>query len=1106
MRPSTFYFLILWLLAITTVVCAQTSLAAFEEALDQRRLQKAETLLDKIADPDARALAQCELFFAESRPDRTFALVERLDTKNLEPGLLAKYYYVRASQETSIDSGELEKARERILRLTREGLRANPSPHDRRQLILYRNGWLPKEQQAQAYEGAKELGEFSADWGLEAQARLAGRFGDDSQARVLWTSLMDSARLRKEERLEIDYGLSLVRTLQKLEQDEVADELLGKLLQVARQIEEPASLAQVTSRLVRRLVSTGELDEAESLVEQTMSELPRGELQVRLLHSYAGSLPKKVRAPLYRRSAEIATELNDSLMLAAITWELAEESEGDEYAALKNRVLEMLSGKDTRGGASAWFFLFIPSKRERPVVTTDAVSAFLAKLESAESPKKKRAICRHALLDLENEYPPNIALAKVVLEQYRMAVEPLGGLDLTRELSLLMPDEYSRDWHDTVWLAETKLFRLDSRVWNQVLAYSWQRDYAATNERALNGFVAALKSASSPKSRSDALLELANYLRFLGRLDEADELLVTAARNIDIPEEEARAAVLDGRPDDALPMMAGPIWTLRKSRNPNPWRFAARVAWTSLAAGDYPKAREWAERTIELLPNDERDDQLVYSGAPQVLVRALAAESQFEQADTRLLDFIGQVESTEFGSPDELLIERAELLRLAGQPARAQEVFQSVPEGYSDYVRLYRTDIGRKIARDLGDNSKLKEMDEKLQTILGKMKAEVSDPVLSHYLFSKPEFQNLPIPVAAPSLPPTSEASFSFGEVLKKLETLRRREPENTALARLSAADLKRLMTETGPTEIFVQPIILEHSVVMVCVVKDEVVVIESFCDTTQLKQAMVGLSTAAAEHAKAEGMASDRQRVARWLIQPWHDIFPNHDKVKWMGEGELQSFQLSLLSTGPSEKALSTTYLDGPGLGSSSVGVPSSALLIGGAEDLAGAQVELQQVRKLFPQGKSWTLGASLEELKSLAPQHSLVHIATHGVAPSGQRLGGEFRGTEGRLNAFSLSELRFPAKTLAVVSACEGGQSYGSGHDNTSLLSALRTAGADVVVGSVWAVDDTVGQELFLEFYRQLKLHPEPAQALVNAQKKVQATHPHPYYWAGVRVLTGP
>ena len=47
------------------------------------------------------------------------------------------------------------------------------------------------------------------------------------------------------------------------------------------------------------------------------------------------------------------------------------------------------------------------------------------------------------------------------------------------------------------------------------------------------------------------------------------------------------------------------------------------------------------------------------------------------QADTRLRDFILQVESLEFGSPYELLTERAELLRRAGQPAKAQEVFLS---------------------------------------------------------------------------------------------------------------------------------------------------------------------------------------------------------------------------------------------------------------------------------------------------------------------------------------------------------------------------------------------------------------------------------------------
>jgi tetratricopeptide (TPR) repeat protein len=1104
MRQPRIFSLFVWVLALHLTVSAQTGLVEFEEALDQRRFTKAEALLGKIADRDARTLAQCELFLAGNRPDRTFALVEQLDTKNLAPGLLAKYYYVRASQESSLLTGAMEEMRERIFRLTREGLRASPSPHDRRKLILLRIGWVHKDQYTQGYDGAKELGEFSGDWGLEAQAKLAGGAGDDKQARILWTSLMDSARLRKQDRLEVSYGLSLVRTLRRLEQEAEADALLRKLLAVAQKSEEPASVARVASKLARRLVRTGRVDEADRLMKQTLSSLPKGELQARLLYHYAKSLPDDQQNPHYQRGVEIATELDDTLMLAAFSYELADNSV-DEYRLLSNKVADILEGVDTRGAASAWFGLFIRSKPDRPVAKGGETSAFLAKLESAETPKERRRVCRNTLDGLQLDHSVDFGLARVVLEQYNTELGSLGGLDLAREMSYWTPDDSSLDWLVDIKLTEAELFRWEARVWTQAVAHSWQRDYSSTNEDALSGFVGKLKSASSPRERSDALVDFANYLRFLGRDEEATEILGLANGIKRHPGEESRAFILAGRFHDALPVMKGPLWKKSQSTYRDPWRDSARIAWVCLSAEDYAGAREWSERTIDLFPPEKDVQTLVYVGAPQVLARALMAESKHEQADARLQEFTDRVMAAD-GSPDELLVERAELLRRAGQPQKAQEIFERASRGYRDSVRLYRANIGWKIAKDLGDTAKLEEMDKKLLSIVEEMKTKVNDPILSHFLFSQPEFQALPISVDVPPLPPAQGTTASFGEVLEQLEKLRRREPDNIMLGRLSAADLRGLMTEAGPTEVFVQPVVLDHSVVLVCVVKGQAVVIERFCDTTRLEQSMVRLSATAADHGKTEGLEADRRRVTRWLVNPWRDLFPSHDDVRWMGEGDLQSFQLSLLSPEPSGQGLSIAYLDGPGLGSSSVDLPSSALLIGGAEDLAGARIELEQVRKLFPQGKSWTLGAKFGDLKLLAEQHSLVHIATHGMAPSGQRLGGEFRGTEGRLNAFSLSELEFPAKTLAVVSACEGGQSFGKGHDNTSLLSALRTAGAEVVVGSVWSVDDTVGQELFLEFYRQLKTNPDPSHALAAAQQLVKKTHPHPYYWAGVRVVTGP
>ena len=146
-----------------------------------------------------------------------------------------------------------------------------------------------------------------------------------------------------------------------------------------------------------------------------------------------------------------------------------------------------------------------------------------------------------------------------------------------------------------------------------------------------------------------------------------------------------------------------------------------------------------------------------------------------------------------------------------------------------------------------------------------------------------------------------------------------------------------------------------------------------------------------------------------------------------------------------------------------------------------------------------------ALEQLKTLLPQHRILHVATHGLPPGAQRLGAQLGGARG-LSAFELSELAFPTGSLAVLGACESALDAQTGTDNSSLVSAARTAGADQVVGSLWPIDDQVTSELFATFYQGLAQGHTPARALREAQRAVAKSHPHPYYWAALQVVSGP
>lgn len=202
----------------------------------------------------------------------------------------------------------------------------------------------------------------------------------------------------------------------------------------------------------------------------------------------------------------------------------------------------------------------------------------------------------------------------------------------------------------------------------------------------------------------------------------------------------------------------------------------------------------------------------------------------------------------------------------------------------------------------------------------------------------------------------------------------------------------------------------------------------------------------------------------------------------------------------------MSIAVIDGPSLQEVHLDEDARALLVGGASDLPGSSRELEEVRKLFPQGAFWRLDGDLSQLQSELSRSRLLHISTHASIPTPRSLSGTLRGDGSATSAFQLSELVFPAGSLAVVAACQSAVDAGTGRDNTSLVSALRTAGADAVVGSLWELDDEATAALVGHFYERVRQGDAPDVALASAQRETARKWPHPFYWAGLQVVTGP
>ncbi len=176
---------------------------------------------------------------------------------------------------------------------------------------------------------------------------------------------------------------------------------------------------------------------------------------------------------------------------------------------------------------------------------------------------------------------------------------------------------------------------------------------------------------------------------------------------------------------------------------------------------------------------------------------------------------------------------------------------------------------------------------------------------------------------------------------------------------------------------------------------------------------------------------------------------------------------------------------------------------------DLKFAQDEVQAIAKTFPQAKVLVRKeATKGAFRSLAPQFSYLHLATHGQfdpdAPlkSGLLLAKDAQG-DGFLSLGDLYSLRLNAD-LVTLSACETGLGkVSNGDDVVGLTRGFLYAGSSSIVASLWEVDDRATSLLMTELYSNLK-QTDKREALRRAQLTTKKQYPHPFYWAAFQ-LTG-
>ena len=157
----------------------------------------------------------------------------------------------------------------------------------------------------------------------------------------------------------------------------------------------------------------------------------------------------------------------------------------------------------------------------------------------------------------------------------------------------------------------------------------------------------------------------------------------------------------------------------------------------------------------------------------------------------------------------------------------------------------------------------------------------------------------------------------------------------------------------------------------------------------------------------------------------------------------------------------------------------------------LPGAREEVTRIGPMYaPAEKKLGADATAPTFLALAPQHTIVHVAAHGIANAraphqSLLLLAPAPPHTGVLDVQQLLSLRLERTRLVVLSACRSAGGLPIGPEGVGpLVRPFTTAGVPAVIGSLWDVEDPTAVDLFVSFHRDYRQSGDAAKALRHAQ----------------------
>jgi CHAT domain-containing protein len=100
--------------------------------------------------------------------------------------------------------------------------------------------------------------------------------------------------------------------------------------------------------------------------------------------------------------------------------------------------------------------------------------------------------------------------------------------------------------------------------------------------------------------------------------------------------------------------------------------------------------------------------------------------------------------------------------------------------------------------------------------------------------------------------------------------------------------------------------------------------------------------------------------------------------------------------------------------------------------------------------------------------------------------------------LSLFDLYRLKMPCSLVTLIGCGPALDEVRDGEEHACLVRGFQAAGAQAVLTMLWQVPEPGPSSLFVNFYRQLGVNPDTAEALRLAILELRKTYDHPYHWA--------